>query len=136
MTRFLLMVNFDNGDVAEPMTSWEPSDLKAHLACYEALTRQLTESGELAGGERLAWPDAAKVVRSDGLSAPVVTDGPYAEAKEQLAGYSIVDVASPERAIEIAARLSAVPGPGGVPIRQPIEVRQLMEATDDMGLDL
>jgi hypothetical protein len=136
VTRFLLMVNFDNGDVTEPMTSWDPADVKAHMAYYEALTGELTESGELAGGERLAWPDAAKVVRSDGLGAPVITDGPYAEAKEQLAGYQIVDVESLERAIEIAAKLSAVPGPGGVPIRQPIEVRQLMEDTDDMGLDL
>jgi hypothetical protein len=136
MTRFLLMVNYDNGDVPAPMTSWDPADIRAHLAYYERLTAELSESGELIGGERLAWPAATKVVRADGVSAPVVTDGPYAEAKEQLAGYQMFDVESVGRAVEIAARLSAVPGPGGVPIRQPIEVRQVMEDSDDMGLDV
>jgi hypothetical protein len=136
VTRFLLMVNYDNGEVVEPMTRWDPADIKAHMAYYEALNAEITESGELVGGERLAWPEASRIVRSDGVSAPVVTDGPYAESKEQLAGYQIVDVESLERAVEIAAKLSAVPGPGGVPIRQPIEVRQVMEDTDDMGLDL
>jgi hypothetical protein len=136
MTRFLLMVNYDNGAVEEPMTSWDPADIKAHLAYYEALSNELTESGELIGGERLAWPEHAKIVRWDGTGAPVVTDGPYAEAKEQLAGYQMFDVESLDRAIEIAARLSAVPGPGGRATQQPIEVRQVMDADDDMGLDL
>ena len=58
----------------------------------------------------------------------MVTDGPYAEAKEVLAGYQLVDVESEARAIEIAARVSAAPGPGGVPLRQRIEVRQVMVA--------
>ena len=52
----------------------------------------------------------------DGVGAPVVTDGPFPEAKEFLAGYWIVDVESEERAIEIAAEASAAPGPGGKPI--------------------
>jgi hypothetical protein len=136
MTRFLLMVNYDNGAVTEPMMSWDPADIQAHLAYYEALTKELTESGELVGGERLAWPDKSKIVRADGRSAPVVTDGPFAETKEQLAGYQIFDVDSEERVLEIAARLSAVPGPGGVPIQQPIEVRQIMEDDAELGLDL
>ena len=58
------------------------------------------------------------MVSSDGVHAPVVTDGRYPEAKEFLAGYWMVDVDSEERAIEIAARTSAAPGPGGVPIEQ------------------
>jgi hypothetical protein len=136
MTRFLLIVNYDGGVVDEPMMSWDPADIKAHLAYYEALTKELTESGELVGGERLAWPEKSKIVRADGKSAPVVTDGPYAEAKEQLAGYQIFDVESEERAIEIAARLSAVPGPGGAATQQPIEVRQIMEDDAELGLDL
>jgi hypothetical protein len=127
VTRFYLLVNYDNNQVEEPMLSWDPADIKAHMAYYEALNNELTESGELVGGEALAWPEASRIVRSDGRSAPVVTDGPYAEAKEQLAGFQIVDVESLERAIEIAARVSAVPGPGGVPIQQPIEVRQVMD---------
>ena len=61
----------------------------------------------------------------DGLTAPVVTDGPFQEIKEWVAGYMIVDVESEERAIEIAARYSAVPGPDGVALEQPIHVREL-----------
>ena len=133
MTRFLLLVNFDNGAVEEPMTSWDPADIKAHMAYYEALNKELEESGELVGGAALAWPEAARVVRSDGKSGPLVTDGPYAEAKEVVAGYQMIEVDSMERAIEIAARVSAVPGPGGVPIQQPIEIRQVM---DDPPIDL
>jgi hypothetical protein len=64
----------------------------------------------------------------DGAGAPVVTDGPFPEAKELLAGYRMVDVESPERAIEIAVMGSAAPGPCGVPIKQPIEVREVMGA--------
>lgn len=133
MTRFYLLVNYDNGTAEKDMRSWDLADVKAHIGYYEALNKELEESGELVGGEALAWREAARIVRSDGKSAPVVTDGPYAETKEQLAGFQIVDVDSLERAIEIAARVSAVPGPGGVPIEQPIEVRPVM---DDPGLDL
>ncbi len=132
MTRFYLLVNHDNGVAEGNMFGWDPADVKAHMAYYEALNKELEESGELVGGEALAWPDATRIVRSDGKSAPVVTDGPYAETKEQLAGFQIVDVDSLERAIEIAARVSAVPGPGGVPIQQPIEVRPVM---DDPGFE-
>ena len=56
-----------------------------------------------------------------------MTDGPFPEFKEWLAGFQIVDVESEARAIEIAAQVSAVPGPGGVPLQQPIEVRQVMD---------
>jgi hypothetical protein len=57
----------------------------------------------------------------------VVTDGPFQEFKEWIAGYQIVDVESEARAIEIAARISAVPGPGGAATQQPIQVRQVMD---------
>ena len=67
---------------------------------------------------------------SDGVSAPVITDGPYPESKELLAGYRIVDVETLDRAIEIAAQASAAPSVKGAPIRQPIEVRQIMGAPD------
>jgi hypothetical protein len=61
---------------------------------------------------------------------PVITDGPFPESKELLAGYRLVDVETAGRAIEIAAQASAAPGPGGVPIQQPIEVRQVLSAPD------
>ncbi|HUD76827.1 MAG TPA: YciI family protein [Streptosporangiaceae bacterium] len=136
MTRFLLLVNYDNGAVEKPMLEWDPADLRAHLDYYNTLNAELTASGELIGGERLAWPEASRIVRSDGKAAPVVTDGPYAEAKEQLAGFQMFDVESLDRAIEIAALLSAVPGPGGVPMGQPIEVRQVMEDDAELGIEL
>jgi hypothetical protein len=75
----------------------------------------------------LTGPDRAKVVTSAGMGVPVVTDGPFQEFKEWVAGFQVVDVDTEARALEIAAMYSAVPGEGGVPIQQPIQVRQIME---------
>jgi hypothetical protein len=127
MTRYLLAVNFEGGVVDTPMEEWKPAEITAHLDHYRALHNELVASGELAGSEVLTGPDLAKIVTADGVRAPVVTDGPFQEFKEWLAGYQIVDVESEKRAIEIAARISAVPGPDGVPLQQPIQVRQLMD---------
>jgi hypothetical protein len=127
MTRYLLAVNFEGGVVETPMEEWKPEEVTAHLDYYRALNAELVESGELVQLEVLAGPDLAKIVTSDGVKAPVVTDGPFQEFKEWLAGYEIVDVESEARAIEIAAKLSAVPGPDGVPLQQPIQVRQVMD---------
>jgi hypothetical protein len=127
MTRYLLVVNFDGGAVPVPMEEWKPEEITAHLDYYKALHKELLSSGELVQSEVLAGPDLAKIVRSDGVRAPVVTDGPFQEFKEWLAGYEIVDVESEARAIEIAAKISAVPGPNGIPTQQPIQVRQVMD---------
>ena len=126
MARYLLAVNFEGGVVDTPMEEWKPEEIQAHLDYYRALSQELRESGELVQSEILTGPDLAKIVTSDG-TAPMVTDGPFQEFKEWLAGFQIVDVESEERAIEIAARLSAVPGPDGVPTRQPIQVRRVMD---------
>jgi hypothetical protein len=134
MTRYLLVVNFEGGVVEAPMEDWKPEEITAHLDYYKALHNELVRSGELVQSEVLAGPDLAKIVTSDGLTAPVVTDGPFQEFKEWLAGYQIVDVDSEARAIEIAAKISAVPGPGGVGTQQPIQVRQVMDqAPSDVG---
>jgi hypothetical protein len=127
MTRYLLAVNFEGGVVETPMEEWKPDEITAHLDYYRALHKELVDSGELVESEVLAGPDLAKIVTSDGATAPVVTDGPFQEFKEWLAGYQIVDVESEARAIEIAAKISAVPGPGGVATQQPIQVRQVMD---------
>jgi len=127
MTRYLLAVNFEGGVVDTPMEEWKPEEITAHLDYYKALHKELVESGELVGSEVLAGPDLGKVVTSDGVTAPLVTDGPFQEFKEWLAGYQIVDVESESRAVEIAAKISAVPGPGGVATQQPIQVRQVMD---------
>ena len=127
MAKYVLIVNFQPGVAETPMEEWQPEEVTAHLDYYRALNRALVESGELVQTEILVPPNLAKIVTSDGVSAPVVTDGPFQEFKEWVAGYQIVEVESEERAIEIAAKISAVPGPGGIPIQQPIHVRQLME---------
>ncbi|MBF4996414.1 hypothetical protein IRT45_04485 [Nocardia sp. BSTN01] len=111
-----------------PISEWPPEDIAAHIEFQRALGAALRESGELVDAQGLAFPDQARIVRADGRSAPVVTDGPFPETKEFLAGYWIVDVDSAERALEIAAQASAAPGPGGDPIGEYIEVRAVMDA--------
>ena len=127
MTRYLLAVNFEGGVVDTPMEEWKPEEVQAHLDHYRDLNRELAASGELVQSEVLTGPDVAKVVTSDGKGAPMVTDGPFQEFKEWLAGFQVFDVEDEARAIEIAARLSAVPGPGGMPTQQPIQVRRIMD---------
>ena len=131
MPKFLLIVNYDDGVNEVPMDDWRPEEITAHMNYYEALNRDLIESGELVGGTILAHPRLARIVRCDGASPPMVTDGPFPESKEVVAGFQVVDVESEARAIEIAAQVSAVPGPAGVPLQQPIEVRQVMSESAD-----
>jgi hypothetical protein len=126
MARYLLAVNFEGGAVDTPMSEWKPEEIQAHLDYYGALHDELVANGELVDTTILTGPDLAKIVTSDG-TAPMVTDGPFQEFKEWLAGYQIVEVDSEERALEIAAKVSAVPGPGGVAMQQPIQVRQVMD---------
>ncbi|HET6296369.1 MAG TPA: YciI family protein [Kribbella sp.] len=130
MTKFLLIVDYQPGVIDTPMTEWAPEDVKAHMAYYGGLNDELLASGELVEHHALSWLEEAKTVTSDGKAAPVVTDGPFVESKEILAGFQMVDVDSLERAIEIAALVSQVPGPGGVPLQQPISIRRVMEAAD------
>ena len=108
--------------------TWPPDDIKAHIGFMLRFNKELAESGVLVGAEGLAGPEQARVVRAQKGGAPAVTDGPFAEAKEFLAGYWIVDVESPEQAYEIAGRASAAPGPGGAPLNLRIEVREVMSA--------
>jgi hypothetical protein len=126
MPRFLLLVNYDSTLPIPPMTEWDPADITAHLDYLRALNQQLAESGELVEMQALTGPELAKVVTSDGSGPPVITDGPFPEAKEVLAGYQLLDVESEARALEIAALVSSAPGAGGVPVAQAIEVRQVM----------
>jgi hypothetical protein len=129
--RFMLLQNYGKVESdCPPMNEWAPGDIKAHIDFQRALNEELASLGELVDAQGLAGPDQAKFVVSDGVRAPVITDGPFPESKELLAGYRLVDVESMDRALEIAARSSASPGPDGIPIRQPIEVRQVLSAPD------
>ena len=105
---------------------WSPQDYEAQAAFMRAFHEELKDSGVFVTAEGLAFPDQARVVRAGSDGAPFVTDGVFPESKEFLAGYTIIDVESAEQAYKIAARLSAAPGPGGIPGNIPIEVRQVM----------
>ena len=127
--KYMLMMHAPRtGWATAGIGTWPPEDFKAHIGFMHAFNRELKDAGELVGAEGLAGPEAARIVRAGATGAPEVTDGPFAEAKEFLAGYWIVDVDSTERAYEIAARASAAPGKGGVPLNMAIEVRQVMSA--------
>jgi hypothetical protein len=124
----MLMMHAPRGNGDYQILGWSPEDFKAHIGFMRDFNRKLTEAGELVGAEGLAAPGEARVVRAGKNGAPVVTDGPFAEAKEFLVGYWIVEVDRPERAYEIAGAASAAPGPGGAPLNMAIEVRQVMSA--------
>src|SRR5262245_38365198 len=112
----------------ESMFKWSQDEIKAHIHFMMDLKKELTASGELVSAEGLDIPKNAKIVSATQVEKPVVTDGPFPESKEFLAGFWIVDCASPRRAVEIAARASIAPGPGGKPMGIPIEIRQVMSA--------
>lgn len=130
--RYMLMMHAPRGTGDYQVNSWTPDDLKAHIGFMHTLNKGLRDAGELVGAEGLAAPGEAKVVRAGQNGVPAVTDGPFAESKEFLVGYWIVEVDSPQRAYEIAGKASSAPGPGGAPLIIPIEVRQVMSAPPDM----
>jgi hypothetical protein len=132
--KYMLLMNYTPVPGVPPMSEWAPEEVKAHGDTMMAIHAELSARGELVGTEGLTGPEAAKIVTHDAVGAPVVTDGPFPESKEFLAGYWLVDVESEQRAIEIAARTSAAPGPGGKPVAKEIQVRPVMHAPPDMDL--
>jgi hypothetical protein len=107
--------------------NWKPEEWDAHMQYMRDFTARLQESGEFVDTQALA-PGGA-FVRYDGEGRPPVTDGPFAETKDLIAGWYIVDVESWERAVELAGELSAAPGPGGTPIHEWLEVRPFFTLT-------
>ena len=127
MKYMLLMNNMTTGDVYAGVSGWRDEDIQAHIAFMLGLNEKLKAAGEFVDGQGLAGPEEAKSVRARKDGTPD-TDGPFAEAKEFLAGFWIVDVDSTKRAYDIAATISAAPGKGGAPLYMPVEVRQVMSA--------
>ena len=121
--KYILLMSGNQAGV-DGYRAWSRKDIDAHLAVLTSLNRELTESGEFVATQRLAPPHEAKAVRGLKEGIPI-TDGIFPESKEFLLGYWIIDVATPKRACEIAGRISAAPGPGGIPTNMLIEVRQL-----------
>jgi hypothetical protein len=123
--KYILMMHVPRATGDYQINSWSQEDLQAHMEFMHSFNQELTRSGELVGGEGLAPPAEARLVRA-GKNGEPDTDGPFAESKEFLAGYWIVDVETPERAYEIAAEASLAPGVNGEPLYLSIEVRQVM----------
>ncbi len=126
--KFMLMMNVPRGTGDYSVMKWAPEELKAHVEFMKNLNVQLKKDGALVGAEGLAMPAEARLVRAKPDGKPEVTDGPFAEAKEFLAGFWIVEVKNAEEAYAIAARASLAPGPGGKPLYLPIEVREVGSA--------
>lgn len=128
--KFMLMMHHGVDVGCPPIQTWPPEDVQAHIAFMLAFNERLTQSGELVDAQGLAWPEQAKIVRAKKSGPPAITDGPFPESKEFLAGFWIVDVESEGRALELAGQASAAPGLGGVRMSIPIEVRQVMCAPE------
>ncbi|WP_410812146.1 YciI family protein [Micromonospora sp. 067-2] len=127
MAKYLLLKHYRGGpkgvnDV--PMDQWTPEEISAHMTYMNDFAARLEKSGEFVDSQALA-PDGA-FVRYDGEGRPPVTDGPFAETKDVIAGWMVIDVDSYERAVELAGELSAAPGKGGKPIHEWLELRPFL----------
>jgi hypothetical protein len=107
-----------------PMDRWTPEEITDHIQFMRDFAARLRSTGEYVDGQALA-PEGAWV-RYDGEGRPPATDGPFAETKDLIAGWMIIDVESYDRAVELAGELSAAPGAGGKPIHEWLEVRPFM----------
>lgn len=125
--KFILMMHMKAGQESQSkgIMTWPKEDIQAHIQFMIGFNKQLKQDGELVAAEGLAWPNQAQIVRAAKDGTPI-TDGIFPESKEFLIGYWIIDVENADRAYQVAARASAAPGPGGVPLNMPIEVRQIM----------
>jgi hypothetical protein len=127
MAKYLLLKHY-RGSLeplgCEPMDRWSPDEVEAHIAYMGDLANKLEGTGEFIDGQAVS-PDGMWV-RSDGVGRPPVTDGPFAETKDLIAGWMVIDVDSEARAIELAGELSAAPGPRGEPINEWLELRPFL----------
>jgi len=134
--KYMLIMNTPR-DGYEQYMKWPKKILEANTAFMESFTQKLAAAGELVGAEGLAAPTQAKLVRADKSGKPI-TDGVFAESKEFLAGYWIVDVESEARALAVAAEASTAPGTavtaadGSTIDHLWIEVRQILGSHQDL----
>ena len=130
MGKYLLLKHYRGAPASVndvPMDRWTPDEIDAHVAYMNDFAARLAESGEYVDSQALA-PEG-RFVRYDGAGRPPVTDGPFAETKDLIAGWMVIDVESYERAVELAGELSAAPGAGGEPIHEWLEVRPFLGAS-------
>lgn len=129
MTKYLMLKHYRGGRPAVnsvPMDKLTPDEWAAHVKYMRDMETRLTASGELVSAEGLSMDGAW--VRFDGEGRPPVVDGPFAETKDLIAGWMLVDVGSYERALELASELSAAPWAGGTPLGEWLELREVMGA--------
>jgi len=107
-----------------PMDQWTPQEVDRHIQYMGDFAGRLEKTGEFVDAQALA-PEGAWV-RYDGEGRPPVTDGPFAETKDLIAGWMVIDVESWDRAVQLAGELSAAPGAGGEPIYEWLEVRPFL----------
>ena len=119
--KFMLQMNVKRGPYQ--MEGWSQEDVKRMVGFMHQLNADLSAKGQFVSAEGLVPPDQARIVKANDDGSPNVTDGPFAESKEFIAGYWIVEVQSADEAYKIAAKVSTCPGPGGKPLNMPVEVR-------------
>jgi hypothetical protein len=130
MAKYLLLKHYRGAPDAVnnvPMDRWTPEEVDAHVQYMRDFAARLEQTGEYVDGQALA-PEGAWV-RFDGEGRAPVTDGPFAETKDLIAGWMIIDVESWDRAVELAGELSAAPGARGEPIHEWLEVRPFLTAS-------
>jgi hypothetical protein len=129
MPKYLLLKHYRGGPEPHhpfpPMDQWDPKDVEAHMAFLHKVRDVLEENGEYVDGQALT-PTRTWVRYGGPGAAPVTTDGPHPETSDLIAGWYMIDVESQERAFELAAYVSSEPGPGGEPLYEWIDVREIM----------
>ncbi len=124
--KYMMHMNVKGGSYQ--MEGWAPADIQAMVGFMHAFNADLKKNGQWVSAEGLVAPEHTRIVKADDQGQPVVTDGPFAESKEFIAGFWIVDVKSADEVYALAAKVSTCPGPGGKPMNMPIEVRAAGEA--------
>ncbi|MBQ0851089.1 hypothetical protein J8N05_23265 [Streptomyces sp. BH-SS-21] len=127
MAKYLLLKHYRGGPASlndVPMDRWTPEEVSAHAQYMSDLAARLEDSGEFVDSQALS--SEGTFVRHDGEGRPPVTDGPFAETKDLIAGWMVIDVETYERALEVAGELSAAPGAGGKPVQEWLEVRPFL----------
>ena len=127
MAKYLLLKHYRGAPAAVndvPMDKWTPDEVEAHMQFMADFAARLEGNGEFVDGQALS-PEGT-FVRYDGEGRPPITDGPFAETKDLIAGWYLIDVDTYERALELAGELSAAPGADGKPLHEWLEVRPVL----------
>lgn len=127
MAKYLMLKHYRGAPAAVNdvrMDQWTQHEVDGHLGFMNDFAHRLEETGEFVDSQALS-PEGT-FVRYDGEGRPPLTDGPFAETKDLIAGWMIIDVDSYDRALELAAELSSAPGAGGKPIHEWLELRPFL----------